>query len=240
VAEAAIELRFESSVAQSNLERAAARLEKEYPISENESAHNVTIDTLAGSATFSSTWLGIKRSSADRTDVAMFRTGTLVIAHLAPYKGWEHLFDRIKNAWLALGRATRENIPLSRIGVRYINRIDISGNNDNDSPISLFDYVRFHPQAPDGLIGNVPVMEYYSHVVYPIPEDGLTVKLAAANVPSPLIFHKSVLLDIDVFMDHDVPRKAVEVWERLSVMRDRKNMIFETCVTDKARELFNR
>ncbi len=238
VAEAAIELRFENPISQSDLERAAARLEKEYPISETELAQTVTVDNLAGSATFSSTWQGIKRSSVDRTDVTIFRTGTLVVGHLAPYRGWEHLFERIKNAWLALARATGENIALSRIGVRYINRVDIPENNGDD--ISLFNYVRFHPQAPEGLIENVPITEYYSHVVYPMPEDGFAVRLVAASALSPLVYHKSLIFDIDVFRDHDLPRKVDEVWQQLSVMRDRKNMIFEMCVTDKARELFDR
>lgn len=238
VAEAAIELRFENPISQSDLERAAARLEKEYPISETEFAQTVTVDSLAGSAAFSSAWQGIKRSSVDRTDVTIFRTGTLVVGHLAPYRGWEHLFERIKNAWLAIARATGENIALSRIGVRYINRVDIPEKNGEN--ISLFDYVRFHPQAPEGLTDNVHITEYYSHVIYPIPEDGFAVKLVAASAVSPLISHKSLILDIDVFRDHDLPRKVDEVWKQLSIMRDRKNMIFEICVTNKARELFDR
>ena len=238
VAEAAIELRFENSVSQSDLERAAARLEKDYPVSELEFAQNVNVDMVAGSATFSSAWQGIKRSSADRTDVTIFRIGALVIGHLAPYRGWEHLFERTKDAWLVLARATGENIALSRIGVRYINRVDIPDN--DSSEISLFDYVRFHPQAPEGLIQNVPITEYYSHIVYPLPEDGLAAKVVAANAISPLVRHKSIILDIDLFRDHDLPRRADGIWELVSVMRDRKNKIFEMCVSDKARELFDR
>src|SRR5271166_2229418 len=127
VTEAAIELRYETAVAQPVLERAAARLNKEYAIVETELAQNVNLDPQAGTAAFSTLWQGMKLSSADRTEVVLFRMTGLVIGHLAPHKGWEHLLEKTKIAWFALARASGENLKLSRAGVRYINRIDIPG-----------------------------------------------------------------------------------------------------------------
>jgi uncharacterized protein (TIGR04255 family) len=238
VAEAAIEMRFENPIHQPDLERAAGRLETEYPISETEVAQSINVDTVAGAATFSTAWQGVKRSSRDRTDVVILRSNAVIVAQLAPYRGWEHLFGRLKNAWASLSRTTRENIGLSRLGIRYINRIDIPVADADGA--SFFDYLRFHPQAPEGLIDKAPLSEFSAHVAFPISENDLGAKLVMAKAISPLLSHNSILLDIDVFREGNVPRKADEIWDVLSAMRGRKNMIFEMCITDKARELFDR
>lgn len=82
VTESAIELRFERPVSESDLRRTASRLQKKYPISEDDLAQNVNIDPQAKTATYSTPWQGVKLSSADRTDVLFFRTGALVVGHL--------------------------------------------------------------------------------------------------------------------------------------------------------------
>ena len=48
----------------------------------------------------------------------------------------------------------------------------------------------------------------------------------------------SVVLDIDVFRTTDLPDDEEELWKFLEELRQRKNTIFEACITDKARELF--
>jgi uncharacterized protein (TIGR04255 family) len=237
VTEAAIELRLASSVAQSTLERAGARFDRDYPISEAELAQKINVDPSVGSATFSSTWAGIKRSSADRTDVIIFRTGAVVVAHLAPHKGWDHLFDSVKTAWNVLARTSGENIAVARVGVRYINRIDVP---DSSPSYPLWDYVLFRPQTPSNLVDEGSVTEYNSQLVYKMLDDEFSVRLAVASAPSPLVFHRSIILDIDVFREGGIPRKADDIWQLLLTMRERKNEIFEVCITDKARELFDR
>jgi uncharacterized protein (TIGR04255 family) len=54
-------------------------------------------------------------------------------------------------------------------------------------------------------------------------------------VPGKLSFS----LDIDVWRQVDVPQKDNDVLELLGKMRDAKNQLFETFITDKARDLFN-
>jgi len=238
VTESAIELRFERPVSQSDLRRTASRLQTEYPISEDVLAQNVNIDQQAQAATFSTAWQGVKLSSADRTDVLFFQPGTLVVGHLAPHKGWNHIMDNLKNAWLALRRATGENLALSRVGVRYINRIDILAKNGKQPLFS--DYIRLYPQTPSDLATTELISEFSSHVVYPIPETELTARLVVASIISPLIAHNSILFDVDIYTDHVLPRKLDDLWQLLDLIRDHKNTIFETCITDNSRELFDR
>jgi len=59
-------------------------------------------------------------------------------------------------------------------------------------------------------------------------------------MPSPLLNYTSFLIDIDIGRTHDVPQRDEEIFEFLTSIRDKKNMIFEACITDRARELFLR
>ncbi|MFN5625028.1 MAG: TIGR04255 family protein, partial [Planctomyces sp.] len=49
----------------------------------------------------------------------------------------------------------------------------------------------------------------------------------------------SVVLDIDLFQDHALPNDEAELWKCFEALHDRKNEIFEACITDAARELFD-
>ena len=48
----------------------------------------------------------------------------------------------------------------------------------------------------------------------------------------------SIILDIDLFRQENVPQDEKEMWDFFEVLHDRKNDVFEACLTDKARELF--
>ena len=73
-----------------------------------------------------------------------------------------------------------------------------------------------------------------------VPEIDGKVLVNAATVSSPLIDHVSLLLDIDLFKDQNIPQKDKEFWDLLAALRHQKNMLFEAFVTDQARELFDR
>lgn len=49
----------------------------------------------------------------------------------------------------------------------------------------------------------------------------------------------SILLDIDLFCEKDVPQNEDELWQLFEQLRVRKNQIFEGCITDRVRELIN-
>jgi uncharacterized protein (TIGR04255 family) len=56
--------------------------------------------------------------------------------------------------------------------------------------------------------------------------------------PPPLVNHFSIMLDIDVSQQFDLPQRDDDLHGLLSQMRDEKNRVFEACITDTARELF--
>jgi len=70
--------------------------------------------------------------------------------------------------------------------------------------------------------------------------DTCHVIINTASVPSPLIGYASFALDIDLIRDYEVPQADDDLWAYLSEVRRIKNSIFESCVTDKARALFEK
>ena len=48
----------------------------------------------------------------------------------------------------------------------------------------------------------------------------------------------SIVLDIDTFREYATPASDEEAWASLDKLRDLKNDVFEACIEDKARELF--
>lgn len=48
----------------------------------------------------------------------------------------------------------------------------------------------------------------------------------------------SVVLDLDLFRVDDLPTTEVDIWSFFEELHERKNNVFEACITDKARELF--
>ena len=138
------------------------------------------------------------------------------------YPSWPNILD---DAYHVIDRRQ-----MGRIGVRYFNRLDIPGAN-----INLQEWINVGLSIPKDFGG--VLNEFGARVVVPM-DNNLTVALAYQSVPSPLIDHSSVLLDIDVVIDRGIPLADEEVWELISKMRDAKNFVFEACITQRMRDLF--
>ena len=57
-------------------------------------------------------------------------------------------------------------------------------------------------------------------------------------IPPPRENVVSVVLDIDLSSDRNVPDTEESIWEHFEKLHLRKNEIFEACITDKTRRLF--
>ena len=123
---------------------------------------------------------------------------------------------------------------LSRIGVRYINRIDVPS--DAADRVRLEDYLTIYPQMPNG----PPMLGYIMQVLRDVGEDNCRLIINSGSVVSPLIGFVSFLLDLDVFRENDLPRRDEELWKFIDRMREHKNQIFESCITQQARTIFDR
>jgi uncharacterized protein (TIGR04255 family) len=96
-------------------------------------------------------------------------------------------------------------------------------------------YLRFFAQTPEEL---GPVASYGAQAAFRSNAvDGL-VTVNSGVVPSPLERHLSIMLDIDLGREHNVPQNDADLFALLHAFRAEKNRVFEACITDRARELF--
>ncbi len=234
ITEAVIELRFAQQFEQRDVEKAARRLRDEYAYEDPENAVKVQFNADTRQTQVETSWLGVKLSSADRADIAIFRTGSLVISRLAPYTGWEAFQPRAARAWEEWRKAAGRT-ELQRIGVRYVNRIDVD---TKDKPlIRVEDYINVWPRSPEEL--GEPMSGYAMQILRPLGADDCSLVMTSAIVPSPLVEFTSFVLDLDVYRDINIPKRDDELLALLDKMRHHKNRVFESCITDRARAIFN-
>jgi uncharacterized protein (TIGR04255 family) len=234
IAEAVIELRFGGVTRSETLEAARQRLLKEYPKSED--LRDIRVKVVGGAVGAEVEPVGLvghKLTSAGGTGVIQIRNDLIAVSQLAPYAGWDELLARVQRALRKTGRLYSSR-PLTRVGVRYINRIDIPAA--DGIKVNHDDYLTVGPPELPFIHGDLGMMSISLSTVI---EDGrFAVVLNCGRVAAPLIDQVSILLDIDVSNQVALPLGRAELWDHLNEMRFHKNRIFESCITDQARSLF--
>lgn len=228
ITEAVIEIRFNGSIDQEKLRKAAKRLEKRYPLQDEENLFQVEMN--GPNAKLNVSPFGFKASSVDQADFVQFRPSHLGLSRRAPYLGWNEFERRFFEAWEELKHVVGSLQP-TRIGVRYLNRIDVPG-----TIVEPSDYVGLFPQIPIGFPD--PLSMEASHVVTRMGEHKCEITINVSAVASPLVGHGGLQLDIDVARSDALPGRTEELEAIVATMRDIKNQMFEMLVTDRARELF--
>jgi uncharacterized protein (TIGR04255 family) len=177
--------------------------------------------------------VGFRLSKADDSRVLQIRTEGFAFSHLAPYTDWSTFRAEAQPLWKRY-REVQPQAKLTRCALRYINRIDIPG-----ARIEEYDYFELYAKVPETL----PHQDVIGmNLNLQMPQQDLQ---CVANVGQALVEpvkpgHISFILDIDIF------RLGIEDWDDeatwafLDKLRDRKNEIFEACITDRTRELIDR
>jgi uncharacterized protein (TIGR04255 family) len=234
ITEGVIHLSFLDTATPEEIEKVVKRFAKEYPQQELLAQIRVAIDTTGGPATVEQHPQGYRITSTDQADIVLVFQDGVAASRLAPYPGWEHLRERGRTAWSEWRRNVK-NSSLKRIGIRYINRIDVPLEQavivDTDA------YLRFTPRIPD--FPKQPLNGFLMQATGPTDLEHWSVTITSAIMsPPPLINHLSMVLDIDVFRTERIPGRDADLWDCVEKVRGLKNAIFESCITDEARKLF--
>jgi uncharacterized protein (TIGR04255 family) len=241
ITEAVIELRFAEAASDRDLEEANRAFRSDYAREDRvanveEIEVNMKSEYPGGppKPNFGSkVQVGYKRSNPDSTEILLFYPRSIVISQLAPYPGWEAFLGRF-NRDFAKAKAKLGFRSMNRLGVRFINRLDVPMR--ADGLVYEEEYVSLRIAAPD-MLG--PFLASALQAKFQATDIGCTINLNAGILDSPLAGHISILLDIDVSRERNVPSKDDEMLDLLDKIRVRKNEVFEACVTDKARALFS-
>lgn len=147
---------------------------------------------------------------------------------LPPYADWSDLEAGARAAWEHFVRRYEPEY-ISRFGLRYLNRIVTPPVRD------LADYVTFVPSIP--AVIDTGYGEYLMRLVLrddTVPGTAEIMQLAR-SVPGG---HHQMTFDIEVGGEREYSTDDPELWAHMCRLRDYKNRIFFSSITDECRELF--
>lgn len=234
ITEAVLELRVRlpEGTSLSTLADLHAQVEQDYPTRRNQV--EVQFEGRSGgegpTATARQTHKGFVFISHDERQSFQARLDGFAFSRLAPYDRWETFQPEARRLWSIYRSATNPE-SIVRLALRYVNKLDIP------LPVlDMKDYLRtgpeIAPELPQGLSRFFMQLE--------IPQEDLesSLVLNEALVPPPRANLASVLLDIDIFRQENVPNDEDGIWAFFERLRRRKNQVFEACITDRTKELF--
>lgn len=234
ITEAIIDIRVQlpEGTQVAELEKVHEGLEVAYPTKRNRmlAEFHGQMGEQGATAAASSKPIGFLFKSADEKQVFQARLDGFTMSRLAPYESWDPFRDEARRLWRVY-RSVAKPVRVTRLAVRYVNRLDLP------LPVTdLKEYLRTVPEVSSDLPQGLAA--YFMQLRIP-QEDINSVLLINQTIIEPAKPGvASVVLDIDVFRFDDPPADEQGIWDFLEVLRERKNHVFEACITRKARELF--
>jgi uncharacterized protein (TIGR04255 family) len=234
IAEAVVEIRIQNAISMDTVERVRDKLLEDYPLPPQK-VILLNFEIREDAHTVQQQLQGYRLTAPDGARLVTLGPTLISASRLAPYEGWESFIKSARSCWETWKKLVGWQ-RIVRIGVRYINRIDIP--NLEDRVINIDDYLSFSLQIPR--IGLPALESFATNAVSPLGKDDCKLILNSSSVPSPLVKNTSFILDIDISREKDLPQNDEGLWALIDKMRDHKNFVFEGCITDAARELFNK
>ena len=236
ITEAVIGFNFSSPLSKKELSSLSRKLGKLYP--NQQIIPNLSFKVGITDINFEKAETSIEKEDTYRlsrenmTQIVVLSKSSFLFSQLAPYQGWDHFFNSFVITWEIKSKAIgyRE---VSRIGVRYINRIDIPFENEL---IEYENYLNIYPLLPKSF-GHLDA--YATQVSMPLSNIGCQLTINSAVVESPILNHRAFVIDLDIFNDKNIPKIDTDIFNLLKEIRQEKNRLFEESITDNARKLFN-
>jgi uncharacterized protein (TIGR04255 family) len=168
--------------------------------------------------------------SDDEKRVIQAKLGGFAYSYMGQYKNWQTFKSDAQKAWDTY-RQLVSPISITRIGLRYVNRLEI--------PLPFSDFKEYILTVPEIAAGIPQAMsDFFMRLVIPDEETGATAIVTETIESSPHTTNKLPLIfDIDTFYTPDVSEYE-GLWEKFDDLRNFKNRIFFTSITNKARGLF--
>jgi uncharacterized protein (TIGR04255 family) len=178
--------------------------------------------------------LGMGFWNKNNNQVLQVRLDGFTFSRLEPYEDFERLRDEARRLWNIYREVVRPK-RVTRVAVRYINQFNIPTKAERIEPE---DYFYTFPQISKKLPPNFRDFGPYLMSLRMNQDDlkGVLV-LNQAMTPPRLPETISIVLDFDLYIEHPPITDEQDLWAVFDRLRERKNLYFEACITDKAREL---
>jgi uncharacterized protein (TIGR04255 family) len=178
--------------------------------------------------------IGLKLWSVGDKQVFQARLDGFTFSRLEPYETWERLRDEARRLW-DIYRESVKPTRITRIAVRYINQLILPG--ERAEPEDYFKtYPYLTPDLPRELRDFGP---FVMSLQLPQPDLKGTLVINEASAQPKRPDTLSIILDIDLFVEQPEIDDEESLWGLFQRLRERKNLYFEACITDRTRELIS-
>jgi uncharacterized protein (TIGR04255 family) len=233
IIEAVIEVRFAGAPLDDQvMETLRKRFSERYPAPPQQNA-NVGFEVVGTDLRIMQQHIGFKILSGDGGFTVNIGRNSLGTSRNAPYLGWEGFMEEARENWSDWKKVVGWK-DVTRIGLRYINRIDIP--HSQTGLTQLEEYFSFALDMPVTL---GPLANFAINAEVQMSEAPVRLVINHASTPSPLVKTNSFLMDLDLSIEQALPTNEKALWETIEGLRSLKNSAFEQVITDKTRELFS-
>jgi uncharacterized protein (TIGR04255 family) len=232
IVEAVAQISFSEAVDLQDVAEFADSLSKDYPTKNERADITAQVDVASGKMEADIKKVGFELRDGEGSKVVIAQTSSVAFSQLAPYPGWDEY-----SGWLMTGFSKLHKITgprkLSRIGLRFINRLDIpfiSGLAHIES------YINVYPRSLT--YGGDNFTRYL--VAFSRDVEGTENKfnIMVGSTESPVPLYAGVHLDIDAYSELEIAFNLKQVNAKLNDLRHVKNTVFEQTITDEARKIF--
>jgi uncharacterized protein (TIGR04255 family) len=210
----------------------ADSLSKNYPTRNERADIAAQVDVATGQVKADIKKVGFELRDIEGSKVVIAQTTSVALSQLAPYPGWEEY-----SAWLMAGFTQLHKAigpkKLSRIGLRFINRIDVPFV---DGLAYIENYINVYPKSLT--YGGDNFTRYL--VAFSREVEGTENKfnIMVGSTESPVPLNAGIQLDIDAYSEASSAFNLKYVRSKLDELRILKNTVFEQTITDDSRKLF--
>jgi uncharacterized protein (TIGR04255 family) len=171
---------------------------------------------------------GYMFKSEDDKNIAQFRKEGFTYNRLKPYISWDNAINETKYLWNIYKQEAKPEL-ITRIAVRYINHLQI--------PLGdLSDYITNPPRVPDGVPKQIS--SFLSRIVINDTEREIRANVTQALEKSLEANYVTIILDIDVYKVENYDVDDERIWLIFNRLRELKNLIFFSSITEKAVERY--
>ena len=170
----------------------------------------------------------LQLTSDDKKQSFEVRAEGFTFSRFEPYDRWETFQPEAKRLWLRYKEAAKPDA-IEGLALHYVNRLDV--------PVgaSLEDYFNIYVHVPEALPQDL--LFCFGMVTVRLTDPDSLVTVALQPAPPVRENDTSVILDINTHLPVGRPLGEDEMWTLFERMRHQKNFIFESCITNKVREM---
>jgi uncharacterized protein (TIGR04255 family) len=174
---------------------------------------------------------GYQFISSDHLKIVQAKPDGFTLNKLRPYTTWDAFIAEAQSLW-ADYRDVAQPTKITRVAIRYINRIDIP------YPVGdLKQWLLTGPEIAPGCPQDMAAFFVRIAILDTVNGNNAVVIETPIDVGMNNT-HLSVIFDIEVFKDVAFGPSDADVWEAFASLRGTRNAVFFNSITDKTRELF--